>query len=104
MKRQVGRWIVGLVTAAFVGLCLWTAYANVFSDDAAVRTRGEKVARDKAGCGDTCRLVRVEGERGILKETLAYTFVNVGQVDVTCRRPYIAFGEYACEASVTPRP
>ena len=84
---------------AFLALTVFTAYRNVFADDAAVRAQAEKAGRDKAGCGTNCRLTRTEGSRGILTETLEYTFQHAGIVTVTCRRAYIAFGDYACTAA-----
>jgi len=83
---------------AFLALTAVTAYRNVFADDAAVRAKAEALARDRAGCGASCALTRTEGSRGVLTETLEYTFVHAGVITVTCRRPYIAFGDYACAA------
>src|SRR5438105_1460166 len=91
--------IIAIVVAVFVGLCLWTAYANVWSDDVAVRATAELAARAKAGCGEKCSLSRMEGSRGAFKETLEFSFRDAGVVSVTCRRPYIAFGDYQCTAT-----
>ena len=93
------KWLAWLVVAGFLGLSIWTAYTNVFSDDTAVRARADKLAREKAGCGDACKMVRTEGSRGILEERLEYTYTRMGVVTVSCRRPYIAFGEYVCTAT-----
>lgn len=97
--KNAWRWIGWVLGAGLVGLCLWTAYTNVFADDAAVRARAEKLARDQAGCGEKCKPLRTEGRRGVINETITYTFATEGTVTVTCRRPYIAFGEHVCRAS-----
>ena len=99
MLPSVWQRIAWALVIAFLLLTMWTAYHNVFSDDAAVRAQAEKLARDKAGCGASCLLTRTEGSRGVLTETLEYTFQHAGVVTVTCRRPYIAFGDYACTAA-----
>ena len=88
-------WI--LIIAVLV-LIAWTTYRNVFADDAAVRAQAEKLAREKIGCTD-CPLTRTEGSRGILSDTLSYTFSTKGSIVVTCRRAYIAFGDYGCTAT-----
>ena len=90
---------IAIVTAVFVALCVWTFYANVISSDVAVRAAAELAARAKAGCGEKCSLQRMEGSRGAFKETLDFSFRDAGTVSVTCRRPYIAFGDYACTAT-----
>lgn len=93
------KWVAWPLVIAFVALSAWTAYTNVYSDDSALRARAEKLAREKLGCADKCKLVRAEGTRGIFKETIAYTFTRTGVVTVTCKRPYIAFGEHVCTAT-----
>jgi hypothetical protein len=90
---------VWIPIAVIVGLCLWTVYANVLSDDVAVRATAELAARAKAGCGEKCSLSRMEGSRGAFKETIEFSFRDAGTVIVTCKRPYIAFGDYACTAT-----
>jgi hypothetical protein len=91
--------VIALVIAVFVALVAWTVYANVLSSDLEVRATAELAARAKAGCGEKCSLARMEGSRGAFAETLDFTFRNAGTIHVTCRRPYIAFGAYACEAA-----
>ncbi|HEY5928646.1 MAG TPA: hypothetical protein VIV11_43470 [Kofleriaceae bacterium] len=91
--------IGGVVVVAFLALVALTAYRNVFADDAAVRAQAEKLARDKAGCGASCTVTRMEGSRGVLTETLTFTFGSSGTVTMKCRRAYIAFGAYTCSAS-----
>jgi len=86
--------VIGLLV-----LVAWTAYRNVFADDSAVRARAERLARDTAGCGASCTFARLEGSRGIISETITYTLHPTGTVTVTCRRAYIAFGDYACTAA-----
>ncbi len=91
--------VVWVVAAVFLLLCLWTVYANVFSNDLEVRSMAELAARAKAGCGEKCSLSHMEGSRGAFSETLDFDFRGAGTISVTCRRPYIAFGSYACTAS-----
>lgn len=85
-------------TFVLFGLCIWTAYANVFSDDTAVRAQAGQLARTTAGCGDKCKVVGMEGDRGMISETISFTIDGKGQVVVTCRRAFIVAGEYACTA------
>ena len=90
---------IGLAFAfALLALTAFTAYRNVLADDSAVRTMAEKRARDTAGCGD-CKTTRIEGKRGMLSESFDFTMQNDTAVAVSCRRPYIAFGDYACTAT-----
>jgi hypothetical protein len=92
---MVGR-VLGVVLIVFAVLAAWTAYANVFSDDGPVRARAEALAREQAGCGDGCRIGRIDGSRGVIHERIVYTFADGRVVIVTCRRPYLAFGEHVC--------
>lgn len=92
MWQRIG----GALLILLLVLSAYAAYANVFADDTAVRARAEQVARDKAGCGKDCTITRTEGSRGVLTETLTYTFVHAGVITVSCRRPYIAFGAHVC--------
>ena len=96
MKSRV---VLRALTFVLFGLCLWTAYANVFSDDTAVRAQAGQLARTTAGCGDTCKVVGMEGDRGMISETITFTIDGKGQIVVTCRRALVAFGEYECTAA-----
>lgn len=95
-------WTVILVVV--LGLAAWAVYANILSDDTAVRAQAEAVARDKAGCGKDCKLSRMEGSRGLLNEQIQFTFDvpgksptgDKGAVLVECKRAYLAFGAYRC--------
>jgi hypothetical protein len=87
--------LVGIAVLLLIG---WMAYANVFSDDTAVRALAEKRAREKAGCGSACQLTGIQGSRGPFTEHLTHYFKEVGTIVVKCRRQYIAFGEYSCTA------
>ena len=87
------------VTILLLVATAWTAYANVLSDDAEVRARSQATARAAAGCGDACKLVNLEGDRGMVSHRVAYTFDGMGMVVVTCRRPFLFAGEHACEAA-----
>jgi hypothetical protein len=99
MLRPVWQRITWAIVIAFLALVAVTAYRNVFADDSAVRAQAEKLGREAAGCGDACKVTRLEGSRGVLSETLTYTFQTGATVVVKCRRAYIAFGDYACEAA-----
>jgi hypothetical protein len=76
----------------------WTAYANVLSDDAEVRATADATARAHAGCGEACKLANVNGERGMLSTEITYDMHPKGRVVVVCRRPFVAVGDFACEA------
>jgi hypothetical protein len=91
--------ITWAIVIAFLVLVAVTTYRNVFADDAAVRAQAEKLGRETIGCGSACSVTRLEGNRGLLSETLTYTFQPGGTIVVTCRRAYIAFGDYACAAA-----
>jgi hypothetical protein len=99
VPSRVIRWIVFLVLAAVLGLTGWMIYANVFSDDSAVRASAEQLARETAGCGARCKIVRTEGSRGVFEERIGFNFEDIGMIVVTCHRAYIAFGGYACAAA-----
>ena len=71
----------------------------MISDDSALRARAETLARQTAGCGSGCTLAGYEGKRGVLGETITFTFRDAGTYVVSCKRPYIAFGEHACTAT-----
>jgi hypothetical protein len=80
-------------------VCLWTIYANVLSDDMAVRAQAGELARKSAGCGDKCKVVGMDGERGMLSEAITFTIDGQGQTIVTCRRAFVIAGDYACTAA-----
>jgi len=80
-------------------LSIWTTYANVLSDDTAVRALADSVANKAAGCGDACKATTIRGGRGMLSTTIDYDMAGHGHVSVVCRRPYIAFGDVACEVA-----
>jgi hypothetical protein len=87
------------LTVVLVGVCLWTAYANVFSDDLALRARAGELGRKAAGCGDACKVTGMRGSRGMIDESIEYDIAGVGTVVVTCRRAYVIAGDYACSAA-----
>ena len=91
--------ILATLVALFLVLVVWTVYANVLSSDVEVRAAAELAARAKAGCGEKCSLARMEGSRGVLAETIDFQFRDAGTFHVTCKRPYLAFGAYTCEAT-----
>jgi hypothetical protein len=92
VAKRIG-WLLGFALIALVAI---TVYRNVLSDDSAVRAMAQQVAH--AGCGD-CKAVRIEGKRGVLGESFEFTMQNGTGIAVSCRRPYIAFGDYACTAT-----
>ncbi len=91
MAQRIGLAVLLVV----ILLTLFTAYRNVLSGEAALRTMAESLARDAAGCRD-CKATRIEGKRGVLSTSYSFTMPNGAVVSVTCKRPYLAFGDYAC--------
>jgi hypothetical protein len=92
----VFRRVFRAATAVLFVVCLWTIYANVLSDDTAVRAQAGQAARTTAGCGDKCKVVNMEGERGMLSEVITFTMEGKGQYVATCRRAFVIAGDYAC--------
>ncbi|CAN5910205.1 hypothetical protein BH11MYX4_BH11MYX4_66750 [soil metagenome] len=95
------RKVFRIFTILLLGVCLWTAYANVFSDDTAVRAKANDLARKTAGCGDKCKVTSIRGNRGMLDETTEYDVEGpgAGHYVVVCRRAQIVVGEYGCEVT-----
>lgn len=87
-----------ILTILLLGVAIWTAYANVFSDDTELRARANDLARKTAGCGDKCQVAGIRGTRGMLAQTTEYDIDTFGGFVVTCRRAYVVVGDYACEA------
>jgi hypothetical protein len=96
VKSRTG--IFRVFTIILLGVAIWTAYANVFSDDAAVRAQADDLVRKTAGCGAKCKVAGIRGSRGMLQESIEYDNDAVGGYLVTCRRAYIIAGDHACEA------
>ena len=92
-RRQLFQWF----TVLLLVVCVWTAYANVLSDDTAVRAKARATVNQAAGCGDDCKLEGLRGDRGMLEERIEYDVLNHGHYVVTCRRAFIIAGDYACE-------
>ena len=80
-------------------VCVWTAYANVLSDDADVRAMARATVNQAAGCGESCKLEGMRGERGMLEERIEYDVLGKGHYVVVCRRAFIVAGDYACEVT-----
>ncbi|HEX5061245.1 MAG TPA: hypothetical protein VFV99_17885 [Kofleriaceae bacterium] len=95
----MARTIIGAFIIAFLVLCAVTTYRNVFADDSAVRAMAEKLAHDTGGCTGDCKTTRIEGKRGVFSTAFEFTMQNGAGIGVTCRRPYVAFGDYACTAT-----
>jgi hypothetical protein len=91
VKRIAGGF--GVVLFALVA---WMVYANVVSPDAEVIAKAEQLARDKLGCGSECMRTRAEGTSRVIDKQYSFTFDKGGPIGVVCRRPYIAFGTFAC--------
>jgi len=85
-------------TIVLLGVTIWTAYANVFSDDTELRARANDLARKTAGCGDKCKVTGIRGSRGMLETSTEVDIDSLGGYLVTCRRAFIVAGDYACEA------
>jgi len=85
-------------TVVLLLVCVWTAYANVFSDDTEVRAKARATVNTAAGCADNeaCPLSGYKGERGMFSETVEYDLVKQGHYVVVCRRAFIIAGDYAC--------
>jgi hypothetical protein len=96
---QLGRRVFRALTSVLFVACLWTIYANVLSDDTAVRAQAGELVRTTAGCGDKCKVVGMEGERGMISEIITFTIEGKGQYVATCRRPFVLAGDYACTAA-----
>jgi hypothetical protein len=88
--------VISLLLVIAIGVVGWAVYANVFSDDSAVRKLAEERARAVAGCGAKCTVKRMEGSRGLLNEQIQFEFADGLKVLVECKRTYIAFGTYSC--------
>lgn len=95
MKRRLFQWF----TVLLLLVCVWTAYANVVSDDAGVRAQARSTVNQAAGCGEGCKLEGLRGERGMLEERIEYDVLNHGHYVVVCRRAYIIAGEHACNVT-----
>lgn len=98
MKRK----LFSSFTVLLVVLCAWTAYANVLSDDTAVRAQARAAVDQAAGCGVDCKLEGLRGDRGMFEERIEYDVVKRGRYVVVCRRAFIVAGDHRCE--VTERP
>jgi hypothetical protein len=85
-----------VLVLALVALVAFTVYRNVLADDSAVRTMAEQQAHDAC---KGCKPTRIDGKRGVISESFDFTMSNGASVAVACRRPYIAFGDYACTAT-----
>jgi len=97
MKRKLLQWL----TLALFALCVWTAYANVLSDDTEVRVKAVNALEKMLG--EKIELEHFRGDRGMIEETIEYEVRKKGRFVVTCRRPYIAFGEHVCVVTTTPQ-
>lgn len=97
MLRSVKSRLFRVFTFLLLFVALWAAYANLFSDDTALRARANELARKEAGCGDKCKVSGMNGSRGMIDESIDFDVVGVGSFAVTCRRAYVIAGDYACE-------
>jgi hypothetical protein len=95
VKRRIFQWF----TVVLLVVSVWTAYANVLSDDADVRAKARTAVNTAAGCGDACRMEGLRGERGMIEERIEYELVKYGHYVVVCRRAYVVAGDYACQVT-----
>lgn len=100
------------LTFVLLAVSAWTAYANVLADDSDVRATANELAREKAGCVDHvdrqadrararapgCKMTGIVGDRGMLETRIVYDVDGRERVTVTCKRPFVAFGAFACVA------
>lgn len=93
--RRIFQWF----TVVLLVVSVWTAYANVVSDDAEVRAKAKAAVDVAAGCGDACRIEGLRGDRGMLEERIEYDLVKHGHFVVVCRREFIAVGDYTCQVT-----
>ena len=91
-RRRLFQWFTLVLLTASV----WTAYANVFSDDADVRTKARSTVNHAAGCWDDCKVEGLRGERGMMEERIEYDVVGHGHYAVVCRRAFFVAGDYTC--------
>lgn len=93
--RQFFQWF----TVLLLVLSVWTAYANVLSDDGDVRAKARATVNHAAGCGEDCKLEGLRGDRGMFEERIEYDVVKHGHYVVVCRRAFIVAGDYACNVT-----
>ena len=97
MRRRVFQYF----TVVLLLVCVWTAYANVISDDTNVRALARATVNKFAGCADNeaCPMQSMKGERGMITESIEYDLVKHGHYLVLCRREYVIAGDYACHVT-----
>lgn len=97
MRRRVFQYFTVILLLA----CVWTAYANVISDDTEVRAKARATVNKFAGCPDNeaCPMQSMKGERGMITESIEYDLVKHGHYVVLCRREYVIAGEYSCHVT-----
>jgi hypothetical protein len=97
MRRRVFQYF----TVVLLLVCIWTAYANVISDDTEVRAKARATVNAFAGCPDNeaCPMQSMKGERGMITESIEYDLVKHGHFVVVCRRAYVIAGDYACNVT-----
>lgn len=95
MKRKVFQWF----TITLLLLSVWTAYANVLSDDTEVRAKARAALNAAAGCGDNCKIEGIRGDRGMFGTEIEYDLVKHGHYVVVCRRAFVVAGDWACQVT-----
>src|SRR5438128_11255706 len=88
-----------IFTIVLLVVSVWTAYANVCSDDTEVLANARELVNKEAGCGDQCKLTGMKGERGMISKHVEYDIAGKGHYVATCRRKFIIAGDYACEVT-----
>jgi hypothetical protein len=94
-RRHVAR-VVSALGWGLTGLVGFAVYANVLSDDTALRARTAQLVRQHAGCSDGCRITQTEIHRSVLEYRADYEIEGVGTIRVTCGRKGVAIGEQEC--------
>jgi hypothetical protein len=98
VRRRVFQWFLLFLSV----ITAWAVFANILSDDAAVRTQARAAVNEAAGCGADCKLEGLRGDRGMFEERIEYDVAKHGHYVVVCRRAFIAFGDYHCEVTEKP--
>ncbi|MFO0552560.1 MAG: hypothetical protein U0271_29490 [Polyangiaceae bacterium] len=89
MKRRITSLVVTIVLLGISGACVY----NVVGDDSAVKERAKAVACGDQGASCNAQFTMIK------KTPYAHTYQVVTPkrtVEVTCKRPGILVGSYAC--------
>lgn len=87
--------IAGWIAAAAVSVGI---YRNVIVDDSDLQDRTSELARQHAGCGDRCRVTRIQTRRSLLGYHAEMEIDGAGTFAVSCSRAAIIAGAQSCTA------